>query len=138
MEAGTHRPDPFRSGTQQPDPTIRAKEDAKQLTRTARERALSALDQQKEQLSGLLERVADTTRDDRLGAYASEYARRGAEFLRRQSADEIFQSVRRGARSRPGVVLSACFVAGLALARFLKGSQRGDGEGGYDLREGER
>jgi hypothetical protein len=127
METGTHHPDPFR-GTQG-GTTGEAKEKAKQLTRAARDRALSTLDQQKDQLCGLLERVADNVGDDRNGGYASDYARRGAEFLRRQSADEIFHSVRRGVRSRPGLVLSACFVAGLAFARLMKGSM-GDGRFG--------
>jgi hypothetical protein len=120
METGTQNPQPF--GGRSPGTTGDTKEKAKELTHTARERALSTLDQQKAQLSNLLERVADTTRDDRLGAYASDYARRGAEFLRRQSADELFRSARQEFRSRPGLVLSACFVAGLALARLAKGS----------------
>jgi hypothetical protein len=121
METGTHHHDPFSGGTSQ-GTTGEAKEKAKELTRTARDRALSTLDQQKAQLSGLLDRVADTVRDDRLGGYASDYARRGSEFLRRQSADEIYHSVRRNLRSRPGLMLSACFVAGLAFARLMKGS----------------
>ncbi len=121
METGTQHPEPF-SGRPQGGATGEAKEKAEELTRTTRDRALSTLDRQKEQVSGLLERVADAVQDDRLGGYASEYARRGAELLRRQSADELFRSVRRGFRSRPGVVLSACFVAGLAFARLMKGS----------------
>ena len=129
MEPGTHHPDPIRMPS---STTGEAKEKAKELTRTARDRALSTLDQQKGQLSGLLDRVADTIQDDRLGGFASEYARRGAELLRRQSADEIFHSVRRGVRSRPGVVLSACFIAGLAFARLMKGSTS---EGGWGDRE---
>lgn len=128
METGSQHPEPFGSsgGRPQGGAASDAKEKATELTRTARERALSTLDQQKEQLCGLLERVAETTQDDRLGGYASDYARRGAEFLRRRSTDEILHSVQRSFRSRPGVVLSACFVAGVAFARLVKGSM-GDG-----------
>jgi hypothetical protein len=129
METGTHQPFSTPRHT-----TDEAKDKAKHLTRTARDRALSTLDQQKAQLSGLLERVADTAGDDRLGGYASDYARRGAELLRSRSADEIFQSIRRNVRSRPGLVLSACFVAGLAFARLMKGSM-GAGGGYGDWRE---
>jgi hypothetical protein len=129
METGTHHPDPIRTPSAT---TGEAKEKAAELTRTARDRALSTLDQQKSQLGGLLERIADTIKDDRLGGFASEYARRGAELLHRRSADDIFRSVRSGIRSRPGVVLSACFVAGLAFARLMKGSAS---EGGWGDRE---
>jgi hypothetical protein len=121
METGTHHPDPF-GGARQGHATGEAKEKAKELTRTARDRALSTLDEQKAHLSGVLERVADSVKDDRFGAYASDYARRGAELLRQRSADDMFRSVRHGLRSRPGLVLSACFVAGLAFARLMKGS----------------
>jgi hypothetical protein len=134
METGTQNPQPF--GGRSPGTTGDAKEKAKELTHTARDRALSTLDQQKAQLSSLLERVADTTRDDRLGAYASDYARRGAEFLRRRSADELLRSARQEFRSRPGLVLSACFVAGLALARLAKGSAAGDRSYGDSWGEG--
>jgi hypothetical protein len=131
METGTHQPFSTPRGT-----TDEAKEKAKHLTRTARERALSTLEQQKGQLSSLLERVADAAGDDRLGGYASEYARRAAELLRGRSADEIFQSLRRNVRSRPGLVLSASFVAGLAFARLMKGSMgRAGGYGDVDWRE---
>lgn len=131
MEIGTHHPEPYGHGVES-GAAGEAKEKAKELTRTARDRALSVLDEQKGQLSGLLDRVADTMQDDRLGGYASEYARRGAELLRRQSADELFRSVRSGVRSRPGLLLSACFVAGLAVARLMKGSMGDGGRGRLD------
>jgi hypothetical protein len=113
--------------------TAEAKDKARQLQRTARDRAMATLGDRKDQLSGLLDRMADTMQDDALGGYASEYARRGAELLRRQSADDLFRSVRQGVRSRPGVLLGACFVAGLAFARLMKGSAS-DGEWGGERR----
>jgi hypothetical protein len=129
METGTH--DPFGGGQ---TTTGEAKEKARELTRTTRERAMSAVGQGKDQLCGVLERAADSMDDDRFGRYASDYARRGAEFLRRRSPDELLDSARRTLRSRPGVVLSACFVAGLAFARFVKGAASDGDEGRYDGR----
>lgn len=118
--------------------TAEAKDKARELTRTARERAFATLDERKGQLSGLLDRMADTMRDDQLGAYASEYARRGADLLRGQSADELFRSARRAVRARPGILLGACFVAGLAFARLMKGSMGADGWGGRRFDESGR
>jgi hypothetical protein len=128
METGTHHPEP--RGARQGQSTEEAKQKAKELTRTARERALSTLDAQRTQLGSVLERVADSIQDDRIGAYAADYARRGAAVLRERSAEEIFGSIRAGLRSRPGLVLSACFVAGLAFARIAKGSIAGGRDGG--------
>lgn len=126
METGTH--DPFGSGK---TTSGEAKEKAKELSRTARERAMSAVGQGKEQVCSVLERAADSMQDDRLGSYASDYARRGAEFLRRQSPDELLDSARRTLRARPGLVLSACFVAGLAFARLVKGAASDGDEARY-------
>jgi hypothetical protein len=131
METGTQHGDPFASRSSGSPATEDAKQKATELTQTARQRALSTLDGQKEQLSGLLDRVAETAEGDRLGGYASDYARRGAEYLRRHSADEIVGSVRDGIRSRPGLLLSACFVAGLVVARMLR---RDDGAADQDWR----
>jgi hypothetical protein len=120
MEPGSQHLDPSARGNGGANAGEEMKEKASQLTRTARERAMSAVDQQKDQVSGLLERVADTVAGDRLGGYAADYARRGADYLRRTSADELYWSVRSGLRSRPGVLLSACFVAGVAIARVMR------------------
>lgn len=97
------------------------KEKASELTRTAGDRALSTLDEQKSQLSGLLDRVADSMQDDPMGGYAAEYARRGARFLRERPSRELARSIQGELRARPGLALSAAFIAGLAFARLLKG-----------------
>ena len=96
------------------------KEKATQLTHTARQRAMSTVDGQREQLGSLLDRIAQSAQGDRLGGFAADYARRGADYLRRHSAEEMFDHLRDGVRARPGLVLSACFVAGLAVARLMK------------------
>lgn len=118
------------------------KEKASELGRTARERAMTAIDQQKGEVGGLLDRLADTMEGDRIGGYAADYARRGAGYLRRTSADELWSSARTSLRSRPGLLLGACFVAGLALGRILRGdrsdergyedAERAFGEYGYE------
>jgi hypothetical protein len=123
MDPGTQ--DPFARTSGDPS-TEQLKEKASELTHTARERAFSALEQQKSHLCGLLDHVADSVQDDALGEYAADYARRGARFLRGRSSDELARSLRRELRARPGLALSAAFVAGLAFARLLKGASGDD------------
>jgi hypothetical protein len=98
--------------------------EASEVTRTARDRAASSVDEQKQRVSDLLDRLAETAESDRIGRYAAEYARRGAEYLRQRSARDLFASARSQLKSHPEVMLSACFVAGLALARFMKRDRR--------------
>jgi hypothetical protein len=127
MDPGTQDRDPFarKSGGES---TEQLKEKASELTHTARQRAFSALEQQKSQLCGLLDHVADSVQDDPLGGYAAEYARRGAQFLRSRPSAELARSFQRELRARPGLALSAAFVVGLAFARLVKGAG-GDGMG---------
>lgn len=96
------------------------KDKATQLTHTARQRAMSTIDGQKEQLGNLLDRIADAAEGDRIGRYAADPARRGAEYLRRHSAEDLFENLRAGIRARPGLLLGACFLGGLAIARAMK------------------
>jgi hypothetical protein len=125
METGTEHGAPYPHGTAGAE-QVKAK--ASELTQTARRRAMTTLDQQKTQVCDLLDRVAENIEDDRIGRHAAEYARRGSSYLRGRSADEIFDSVRAELRARPGVLLSACFVAGLAIARVMRGAGDRDGE----------
>jgi hypothetical protein len=127
METGMHGREPFGRSAMGSDKASEVKQKASDLGHTARSKAMSALDQQKTQVSGLLERLADSVQDDRIGGYAAGYARRGAEFLRGRSSDEIVSTLRRELRSRPGVLLSAAFIAGLAIARVMKGGSETDG-----------
>jgi hypothetical protein len=127
METGTHGGSPYQRTTE--DSTRQVKEKATELTRSARERAMSTVDQQKGQVCDTLDRMARSLEDDRLGGYVAGYARRGADYLRHHSADELLASAQAGLRSRPGLMLSACFVAGLAIARVMRS---GAGEGRHD------
>lgn len=136
MEIGSQDQGLYAKGSPGATGTGELKEKASQLTHDARQRAMSTLDGQREQLGNLLDRVAQSAEGDRLGGYAADYARRGAEYLRRHSAEELFDQVRAGIRARPGLLLGACFVAGLAFARVMKrdpGERRyGRGDGGWD------
>ncbi len=135
MEIGSQDQGLFGKGSPGSTDTGELKEKATQLTHTARQRAMSTIDRQKEQLGNLLDRVAQSAEGDRLGGYAADYARRGAEYLRRHSADEMLGQLRTGIRARPGLLLSACFVAGLAVARMMKrepGRRSWGGDGGWD------
>ncbi len=135
MEFGSQDQDLYAQGSPGSKDTGELKEKATQLTHSARQRAMSTVDGQKAQLSGLLDKLAQSAEGDRFGQYAADYARRGAEYLRRHSAEELFDNVRSGVRARPGLLLGACFVAGLAIARVMKrepGPQRFGADGGWD------
>jgi hypothetical protein len=96
------------------------KQRASEVSRKARGRAMERIDAQKGELCGLLDRLADTMEQDRMGAYASDYARRGAELLRGRSSDELVSSVRNELTGRPAAFLPLSFLAGFALARLAR------------------
>ena len=133
MDPWTQERDRF-APTSGGESTEQLKEKASELTHTARQRAFSAIEQQKSQLCGLLDHVADSVQGDPLGEYAAEYARRGAQFLRSRRSDELARSVQRELRARPGLALSAAFVVGLAFARLVKGAGDGAGDPGARTR----
>lgn len=123
MESRTMGTDPFTGRPEGDGHAARAeevKQRATDVTRRARSRAMERLDAQKGELSGLLDRVADTMEQDRMGAYAADFARRGAELLRGRSANELFSSARAEITNRPGAFLSLSFLAGFALARLAR------------------
>ena len=133
MEMGSQEQGRYAEGSSAD--TGELKEKATQLTHTARQRAMSTIDQQKDQIGSLLDRLAQSAEGDRFGGYAADFARRGADYLRRHSAEELFDNLRSGIRARPGLLLGACFVGGLAIARVMKG---GDSGGGYQTRSNGR
>jgi hypothetical protein len=96
------------------------KDKAAALGQTARSRMAQTLDGQKGELSSLLEKVAENIQDDRFGAYAADYVRRGAEFLKGRSTDDILSSVMTQARTRPSLLVGASFLAGFAIARLAR------------------
>jgi hypothetical protein len=91
--------------------------------RNVRDRAIEMLDGRKDEVCGLIEQLANTMERDRVGRFASTYVRRGSEYLRHHSAEQILSSARGatgGLRERPAMLLGACFVGGLALARLMR------------------
>jgi hypothetical protein len=96
------------------------KEKATKLTQTARGRAMGALEQQKGQLSSLLDKVAQSVEGDKVGGYVADLAHRGSDYLRGHSADEIFSSASSGVRSRPAALVGASFLVGFAAARLFR------------------
>lgn len=114
---GTGMDRPLSSNTRSTD---ELKDKAQQLTESARGKAMTALDSNKDQICVAIEKVAEAMQDDPYGRYAAQYVRRGADYLRAHSADEMLSSMRGGMRERPVAILGACFLAGLAFSRMLK------------------
>src|SRR4051812_16282715 len=123
-----------------------AKEQAKNLASQAKDGTVKAASQARDQVSQLVTRRKDQTAD-RLGSLAGalrdtahklqeqdaegfgQYADRAAEQLERLSSylkDHELRGLMRDtetfARRRPDLFLGGTFLAGLALARFLKSS----------------
>jgi len=96
------------------------KEKAQALGETARRQASRKLDARKGQVSGLMERLAETMEGDELGGYAAGYVRRGAEMLRSRSTDELVAAAGEGLRRRPAAIVGLAFLAGFAVARFAR------------------
>lgn len=96
------------------------KDKAATITRTARSRMTEKLETQKGELSSLLDKVAENMQDDRLGGYAADYVRRGAEFLRGRSTDDLLAAATSQLRARPSVLVGASFLVGFAIARLAR------------------
>lgn len=96
------------------------REKASELSHSARRKATERLDSQKGQITSLLDKVAETIKDDKLGGYAADYVRKGAELLRGRSTDELITSAGAQLRSRPAALVGAAFLAGFAVARMAR------------------
>jgi hypothetical protein len=111
-----------------------------------RERARSAVDQQKDAAAGRIEGVAQALRsasDDlehRGQPMVAEYSRQVAEGLEsmanwvsRRNIDDMVGGIEDFARQRPIAFMGGAMVAGFALARFMKSSSvRRSRTGGSD------
>lgn len=89
----------------------------------AQHRAIGALDDGKNQICEALEKIASALDDDggsRFGGYAADYARRGCEYLRGRSADELWRSASEGMRARPAALVGISLLGGFAFARMLR------------------
>ncbi len=95
-------------------------DEAAQLGRSARSRAMGALDGQKEQVCAMLDKLADGLEGDRIGGYVADFARRGGDYLRRHSADELLGTAGEELRARPAALVGASFLVGFAAARLFR------------------
>lgn len=127
---------------------------AERLTQTARERVSRAAEQGKGLAAGKAEEgkgwaadelghfssalhcAADRLREEndaKVAGYAEGVAERidqAADYLRGRSAGDLFNEACAISRRNPELVLGGMFIAGLALARFLKASARTQGSSG--------
>jgi hypothetical protein len=121
-------------------------EQAGETAHDMRERARSAVDQQKDAAAGRIEGVAQALRsasDDlehRGQPMVAEYSRQVAEGLEsmanwvsRRNIDDMVGGIEDFARQRPIAFMGGAMVAGFALARFMKSSSaRRSRPGGSD------
>jgi F0F1-type ATP synthase membrane subunit b/b' len=126
-----------------------ALERARDTTAQAKERASTAITQQKDRIadevgviSQALHRAADTldeNSDQAVGRYvhkAADLVDSCANWLRHKDATDMLRGCGNFTRRHPEVVLGGMFLAGVALARFLKASERNrdrEFSGGYDF-----
>jgi hypothetical protein len=110
-----------------------AASEAKQVTQLVCEQGDRYLQQRKSRVADELERIgeavqlsADKLHDgniDALAGYADSAAQgidRMARFLEQRDLRDIGGELERLARRRPAVVMTAMFLSGLALGRFIK------------------
>jgi F0F1-type ATP synthase membrane subunit b/b' len=111
------------------------KRQAEESAEDLRQRALSAVDQQKEAAIGGIEGVAHALRSasddlrERGQPLAAEYSRQVADgveslanWVSRRNVDDVKGGLEDFARARPVAFLGGAVVAGFAIARFMKSS----------------
>jgi hypothetical protein len=88
----------------------------------AQSKAIGALDDGKNQVCEALDKIAVALDEsgNRFGGIAADYARRGGEFLRTRSANELWSSAGYGIRSRPAALVGVSLLGGFALARLMR------------------
>ena len=126
----------------------RAKEEARHLRAQARDKASEVATRAKEQgrsfaeerkgwlgdeishISDAVWRAGDELRkenDEQLAQYTEALATRidrVASYMRERNVDQLIHDAAAATRRRPEIVFGGMFVAGLALARFLKASEK--------------
>jgi hypothetical protein len=114
-----------------------AQEKGKNLISRAKDEAQSYFEDKRDALASTIVDVADATRqvaqtlrgrDDAMIARYTESAADGAEelsrYVRSLRPAEILRSIEDTARKQPALVFGGLFVAGLAISRFLRASER--------------
>jgi len=119
-------------------PTGSAADRAAEAARRAREYGSAVIDQQKhraaQQLGSFGSALRDTAsrlqdeRDATLAGYAEAAAdklNQAADYVRNRDANTMISDAKSFARRRPELVIGGMFIAGVALARFLKATPPG-------------
>jgi hypothetical protein len=117
------------------DATERVRHTAAQVAGQAREYGTKLVEDQKRRAGDGLQTFVDAIRgaadrlhrgnDHNLAAYAdaaAEQIDRAASYLRERPINELAGDLRNASRRRPEWVVGGMFIAGLAMARFLKAS----------------
>jgi len=120
-----------------------------ELARRLREFGRCAFCEQKERLaeevgtvSSAIRKAADRLseeRDRNLAEYAeaaAEHLDRMERYLRERASNEMYRDLERFARRRPELVIGGMFVAGVTLARLLKGKRHGPSSARSELAAG--
>lgn len=115
------------------------KRKAAEYARTAKQRGIEIIDQQKHQVAEQLHtagaaahRAADKfreERDDNIAGYidaVGDEVDRAASYLDQRNLQSLVRESQQFARREPEWFLGGMFLAGLAVTRFLKASGRGD------------
>lgn len=110
------------------------------LADDARRYLSSAADQQKHRVAEQLQSFGsvvrgtakrlDNEQDETLGSYAhaaADQLERAADYLDRAQPEQLLRDTQRFARRRPEIVIGGMFIAGVALARFLKAGMAHEG-----------
>jgi glycerate kinase len=104
-----------------------SKEQAKRISGSLKERALSAADGHKGQLADGLHKLAGNLEHEKvegpagqLIGYATSAAERAASALESNSAEELFAQSSAQVKARPGLFIAGCLGLGFLGARLLR------------------
>ena len=119
------------------DLTSQAKDAAGQAISKAKETAVSQVAQQKDRAASSLDEIKSSVQEiaqsfeshgqGTLAGYTNQVAsqvEKVAGYLKENDVDALAQDVQAYARQNPALFIGGAFVLGLALARFLKSSER--------------
>jgi hypothetical protein len=137
---GNQRPGRLPERTQ--EAAERAGHAAIEKVEAVRDRTRDGINQGKQQVADRIRRLGSALRsasdslreDDRIVAryadYASETIEKAAGYVSSADVARTVQDVERFARRQPALFFGGAFLLGLAAGRFLKSSQRRNGDGG--------
>jgi hypothetical protein len=127
METHNYGSDPVYSGTTGSTGATgelkgQVSQQVSQMKDQARSRAVDTIEEGKDKLCEALDQIASALDqgNNRVGGIAADYARRGCEYLRGRSANELWSTAGQTVRGRPGALVAASFLGGFAISRLLR------------------